>query len=71
MLYVINQICRYLLIQLLISLMQGIPILYLWNYCLIGTINGVNEITYMKAVGISLLSNILIKSDIYFNREDE
>ena len=71
MLYVINQICRYLLIQLLISLTQGIPILYLWNYCLIGTINGVNEITYMKAVGISLLSNILIKSDIYFNREDE
>lgn len=71
MLYVINQICRYLLIQLLISLMQGIPILYLWNYCLIGTINGVNETTYMKAVGISLLSNILIKSDIYFNREDE
>ena len=71
MLYVINQICRYLLIQLLISLMQGIPILYLWNYCLIGTINGVNEITYMKAVGVSLLSNILIKSDIYFNREDE
>ena len=71
MLYVINQICRYILIQLLISLMQGIPILYLWNYCLIGTINGVNEITYMKAVGISLLSNILIKSDIYFNREDE
>jgi hypothetical protein len=71
MLYVINQICRYLLIQLLISLMQGIPILYLWNYCLIGTINGVNEINYMKAVGISLLSNILIKSDIYFNREDE
>jgi hypothetical protein len=51
--------------------MQGIPILYLWNYCLIGTINGVNEITYMKAVGVSLLSNILIKSDIYFNREDE
>lgn len=38
------------------------PIQILWNYCLVGAINGINPIGFWQTLGIVLLFNIIKKS---------
>lgn len=38
------------------------PIQLLWNYSLVGAIDGVNPITFWQALGISFLFSILFKN---------
>jgi hypothetical protein len=38
------------------------PTQLLWNYCLVGAVNGVNPIGFWQALGITFLFNILFKS---------
>ena len=49
---------------LLLSFLLSWPVMALWNGCLIGAVDGVNEITWLQAWGISTLCSFLFKSHI-------
>jgi hypothetical protein len=38
------------------------PIMWLWNNALVGAVDGVNEIGWLQAWGINILSGFLFKS---------
>jgi hypothetical protein len=42
-----------------LSILYAVPIVFLWNWCLVGTIDGVHEINFWKALGIAILFNML------------
>ena len=45
-----------------LSFLLSWPVYMLWNGCLVGAIDGVNEVTWLQAWGISVLSAFLFKS---------
>ena len=51
-----------LLIGIVISLIMSLPVMLLWNYCLVGAITGINEITWLQAWGILVLFGLLFKT---------
>lgn len=61
----INSMARFLIIMILVSLINGIPVYYLWNYYLTSAINGINHITYFQAFGLFFLCTLLFKSSIF------
>ena len=48
----------------LLGAVVAVPLLFLWNGCLVGAIDGVNNITYLQAWGLLLISNALFKVSI-------
>jgi hypothetical protein len=51
-------------IIVLFSFLLSWPVMILWNSCLVGAINGVNQIEWMQAWGINLLAGIIFKSGV-------
>jgi hypothetical protein len=51
-------------LAVLVSALVSIPVYFLWNGCLVGAINGVNEITWLQGWGITLLANVLFKTTV-------
>ena len=47
---------------IVIGLIMSLPVMLLWNYCLVGAIAGVNEITWLQAWGILVLFGLLFKT---------
>lgn len=45
-----------------LSFLLSWPVYMLWNGCLVGAIDGVNEVTWLQAWGISVLSAFLFKT---------
>ncbi len=45
-----------------IGLLFSLPVMLLWNGCLVGAIAGVNEISWLQAWGILILFGLLFKS---------
>lgn len=45
-----------------LSLLLSLPAWWLWNNALVGAVNGVNEISWLQAWGISILCNFLFKN---------
>ena len=43
-----------------ISIIYAVPIVFLWNKCLVGTIDGVHKIDFWKALGLAILFNFLM-----------
>jgi hypothetical protein len=60
-----NNMARFLIIMGLVSLINGIPVYYLWNHYLVNAINGINHITYIQASGLFFLCTLLFKSSIF------
>lgn len=59
----INKITTILLTTSLlvaISILYAVPIVFLWNSCLVGTVDGVHEINFWKALGLAILFNLLL-----------
>jgi len=48
-----------------VSLFFSVPVWLLWNYCLVGAVDGVHEVTWLQAWGIGILCNLLFKSTSY------
>ena len=48
----------------LLSLLFSLPVFYLWNGCLVGAVNGVNEVTWLQAWGLMILSGFLFKTTV-------
>lgn len=48
----------------LLGLLFSLPVMLLWNWCLVGAVAGVNEITWLQAWGIMVLFGLLFKSSV-------
>lgn len=46
------------------SFLWSLPVMLLWNGCLVDAVTGINEITWLQAWGISILSAFLFKSSV-------
>lgn len=44
-----------------VSFLFSLPVMLLWNGCLVDAVPGMKEITWMQGWGISILSGILFK----------
>lgn len=44
------------------GLLMSLPVMWLWNACLVAAIPGVKEIGWLQAWGIMVLSGLLFKS---------
>ena len=51
-------------IAVALILFLSLPVMWLWNGCLVGAIAGVAEIGWLQAWGISILSDLLFKPNI-------
>ena len=49
---------------IVIGLIVSLPVMLLWNYCLVGAIAGINEITWLQAWGILVLFGLLFKTHV-------
>ena len=49
---------------ILIGLLFSLPVMLLWNGCLVGAVSGVNEITWLQAWGLMVLCGLLFKSSV-------
>lgn len=45
-----------------LGLIFSLPVMWLWNGCLVGAIDGVREIGWLQSFGILILSGLLFKS---------
>ena len=54
-----------LAIVVVLGLVLSFPLMLLWNGCVVPAINGVQEITWLQAWGILIVSNLLFKSTSY------
>lgn len=48
----------------LVGLVFSLPVMWLWNGCLVPAITGVNEITWLQAWGLMVLINLFFKLSI-------
>lgn len=49
-------------VLVLIPVLLALPTQLLWNNCLVGAVNGINEIGFWQALGLNALFSILFKS---------
>lgn len=49
---------------LLLSFLLSWPVYMLWNGCLVDAVTGVNEVTWLQAWGIAVLSGLLFKTTV-------
>ena len=47
-----------------LSLILSLPVLWLWNGCLVGAVDGVREVTWLQAFGINVLCGFLFRTTI-------
>jgi hypothetical protein len=48
----------------IVGLVFSLPVMLLWNGCLVPAITGVNEITWLQAWGLMILVNIFFKLSV-------
>jgi hypothetical protein len=41
------------------ALFFGLPVMWLWNYSLVGSVDGIHPINFQKALGITVLIALL------------
>ena len=49
---------------LFLSFLLSWPVFMLWNGCLVGAVTGVNEVTWLQAWGLMILTGFLFKSTV-------
>ncbi len=54
----------------IVCLLCAFPIKWLWNGCLVGTIDGIHEINAWKALGIGILCGLTVRSHSYKSSKD-
>ena len=60
--YGLGIIAGNLAVTLFVSFLLSWPAYMLWNGCLVDAVDGVNQITWLQAWGLSILFNFLFKS---------
>ena len=61
----INSMAKFLIMMILVSFINGLPVYCLWNYYLVSAVDGINHITYYQASGLFFLCTLLFKSSIF------
>jgi hypothetical protein len=51
-----------IVLLMFISFLCSWPVYMLWNSCLVGAVQGVAEVTWLQAWGITVLSGLLFKT---------
>jgi hypothetical protein len=59
-----------LLGAVVIGIFLAWPIQWLWNNALVGSINGINPISFWQAYGIYILSSIMFRSTATASKKD-
>jgi len=55
--------------SLFFCLLMSVPVMLLWNGCLVSAVPGIKEITWLQGWGIMVLTSILFKeSSISFSK---
>lgn len=57
------------LLGVVLGLLMSLPVMWLWNGCLVPAINGTHEISWLQAWGILILFSFLFKSPAYHNKD--
>ena len=60
----IGEILGTVFVGLIIIFVLAFPVQWLWNWCLVPAVNGINPIGFWQALGLTILSNVLFKSSI-------
>lgn len=60
----IGEILGAVFVGLAIIFVLALPVQLLWNWCLVPAVNGINAIGFWQALGLTILSNVLFKSNI-------
>ena len=58
-------------IAFLLAALVGLPVMILWDSCLIYAIPACKEITWMQAIGLVILVHILFKSEFKIKTGEE
>lgn len=61
---IIGIIGVFLAVAILVGLIISFPVMLLWNGCLVPAITGVNEIGWMQAWGLTVLSTVFFKTTV-------
>lgn len=61
---IIGTIGVFLAVAILVGLIISFPVMLLWNGCLVPAITGVNEIGWMQAWGLTVLSTVFFKTTV-------
>ena len=59
---ILSAIVGFIAVFILLSFILAWPVMALWNGCLVGAVDGVHQITWLQALGISILCSLLFKS---------
>jgi len=51
----------FVILVVVLGLILALPVMWLWNGCLIPAVSGLHEITWFQAWGIMILFSILFK----------
>ena len=41
----------------------ALPVMLLWNYCLVGAVDGIHEIGFWQALGLLILTSLMFKNN--------
>jgi len=52
-----------------IGLLFSVPVMLLWNGCLVPAVTGLNEIGWLQAWGILVLCGLLFKTSTYTSKD--
>jgi hypothetical protein len=61
---ILTAIIGVVVLVILLGLLFSLPVMLLWNGCLVGAITGINEISWLQAWGIMILFGLLFKSSV-------
>ena len=61
---VIGAILFAVALSVALSFLLSWPVMALWNGCLVPAVQGINEVTWLQAWGLSLLFSFLFKSHV-------
>jgi hypothetical protein len=60
----IGEILGAVAVALVVIFVLAFPVQWLWNNCLVPAVNGINYIGFWQALGLTILSNVLFKSNV-------
>ncbi len=52
-----------------VGLLFSVPVMLLWNGCLVPAVTGLNEIGWLQAWGILVLCGLLFKTSTYTSKD--
>ena len=59
---IITTVVGIITLVLVVSFLLSWPVMMLWNGCLVGAVDGVHEVSWLQAWGISVLCGFLFRT---------